>query len=439
MKVIAILYLLFCSVGVAYDQKWSGKLEIGDTLPGIEYRNFINAPRQSLHFSDYKDKIIILDFWNTKCGPCIAEFPRLFALQKQFVNQIQLVLVTYEGHNYIRDFLTRKNVLTHASSTVFITDDTILSQYFKPVTLPHDVWIGNGNRVLSISKSSYVNTNNINKVLSGAAVDWPVKNEDTRYNFKTIPIYNLSEFIENPTANPGFHTAVAPYVVGVSPGLFQQIDSINGRQRLNYYNKSLLSLYSEAYGFKNLLSEPKRCILKVKDTNRLFYSRADMPREEWESKNWLSYEAVVPLEKSRHDIERRMIDDLNLFTGYESAVEKRRIACWVIKDTGRSVFRSTGGEAYQHTLTKDSSGNYHYKQADANIRVLVDMLNREPVFNLVPFVISEVPLQGRVDLDIFIGTNVADFKSWNKLLSGYGYEVILEYRELDVLILSNTN
>jgi thiol-disulfide isomerase/thioredoxin len=45
------------------------------------------ADNQRAHLSDYKGKVVLLDFYATWCEPCRAETPRLVELHKQFANQ----------------------------------------------------------------------------------------------------------------------------------------------------------------------------------------------------------------------------------------------------------------------------------------------------------------------------------------------------------------
>lgn len=43
--------------------------------------------------SDYKGKIIVVDFWATWCGPCKAEFPDYKKLEKKYGNEVNFVSV----------------------------------------------------------------------------------------------------------------------------------------------------------------------------------------------------------------------------------------------------------------------------------------------------------------------------------------------------------
>jgi thiol-disulfide isomerase/thioredoxin len=39
---------------------------------------------KTVQFSDFKGKVVVLDFWATWCPPCLAEIPEFIALQKKY-------------------------------------------------------------------------------------------------------------------------------------------------------------------------------------------------------------------------------------------------------------------------------------------------------------------------------------------------------------------
>lgn len=58
-----------------------GKL-IGSPAPEIDFAWISNGDAKKL--SDFKGKVVVIDFWATWCGPCVKSFPNIRELQKRY-------------------------------------------------------------------------------------------------------------------------------------------------------------------------------------------------------------------------------------------------------------------------------------------------------------------------------------------------------------------
>lgn len=66
-----------------------------------------------LQYADESDSVLVINFWATFCGPCIAEIPYFHTVTKKFKDQhVKLLLVSLDFKEYypkkIRDFAIKR-------------------------------------------------------------------------------------------------------------------------------------------------------------------------------------------------------------------------------------------------------------------------------------------------------------------------------------------
>ncbi|WGQ12805.1 TlpA family protein disulfide reductase [Sphingobacterium faecium] len=421
------------SVGVARPQ--SGELgtannknitalNIGDQIPDELWNTplqVVNHPqgKKTITLGEYKDKLIILDFWATWCVPCIKAFPELSELSKDFSTQLQIILATSEEQKKITDFLIkRKSPLTS------IVEDKTLKVVFPKNSVPHEIWIKDG-KVFAITDTYYVNSKTIKQVLNGEITSLTEKKVNRSYNLNEPLLIDGNGGGKNDLL---YHSVITGYLDGIGgSGVFA--DTL-GRYKLRVLNGTAFDLYTYAAGridysfyIKNRTLNTTSVKRKLQDLNTSDPSHRP---------DFFCYELIVP-KSLEEKAPYMMVDDLNKFFGnlygIRGDIKTTTTKCWVLRKTKNPFTGTTKGGKAQATKDNDMLqfinepfSNYFFSLAEAN---------QDQSF---PFV-DRTSISDNVDMKVLF--NRTDIKETQELLESYGLSLTLENCEIQLLILTD--
>lgn len=410
--VIAIFILFF----KASSQKLQ-PLTVGDKVPNITLHHIVHYKDSVAKLSDFKGKLLILDFWATYCTNCIGEFPHNNTLQQQFKDKLQILNVAFEPKNTITGFLSKLEAQNGAGYRITtITDDKILEHLFPHQLIPHLVWIGPDGTVKAITSAKELTDANINKLLQDGTLQVRTKKDIPI----RVPLY-LSKDFDSMDSLMSYSILYKGYDPG--PGqakIERQIGkSATGRLITNY---SLLDIYKiiarPIFELKGEKISDQKVIVSVPDsllnTLRSFYC----------------FDFVVPLQQS-DSLYPYMLNELNRVSGFKGIVCPQTMHCLVLKKIKDTPLLHSVSDKLQAHLIFDDNETY---LKGGKLSMLVGRMNELPGVNLP--VVDGTGFTGKVDISLS-GSN--DLSVIRKDLQKYGLDLVEEEREIYALIIRKSS
>ncbi len=402
-------------------------LQPGDRMPDIMLRNIANYEMDSARISDFRGKLLIFDFWTVYCPSCIRAMPHMEALQKQFGNQIQIILVTDSKSHQVARLMERSDIARNVKLPSII-GDTILTRLFQFRTVPTHVWIDEAGYVSQFT-GPYTDAGSIGDHLAGKKIKFPLKKEYRDFDMN-VPL--MEEGNGRQLKHIQYYSA-----------LFGRIDhwgSMNGlilddnRKVIGYklVNQSLISLYSYAYASKDIPTGDYNRIVVESAHPDLVGMPADQNGKDyifWKSEHSYSYESRVPVE-SRKRLKLIMQQDLQRWFGLKASIEPRRMKCLVLTCRDTALLDNR----YADKGLEFPVSEYQALVVNAqNVHQLRSALNDFLYFLKTP-IVTDIAYSGPFRFNLHVARN-RGFESFEKALAEYGLFFREEIRKLNVLVI----
>jgi thiol-disulfide isomerase/thioredoxin len=167
---LLLSFLLNCFI--ASGQNLYPSLVLGSEVPDIRFNRIGKDSTSVVSISDFRGKIVVLDFWATWCTSCINTFPKLDSLQREFGESVQFILVNCikgsgDSKSKITQFIkSRREKGKIVPDLPIVTDDSLIKKYFPYTFVPHYVWISPDGKLLAITSGTFVNREAILEILN---------------------------------------------------------------------------------------------------------------------------------------------------------------------------------------------------------------------------------------------------------------------------------
>lgn len=177
--IVAVLFvgsLIFLGVYKYMEKLSKGGTQVVQKMKVLENQGLgefkaLSIKGKEMDLEAYRDKVVIVNFWASWCGPCVEEVPSMIKLVNEFKGQLVLLAVSGDSNMedvnvFIKSF---PEMNTHPDIHVIWQEDKALLRKYDIQRLPESFIVGKDGKLA--------------KVLSGA-IDWYT--EDSKAYMKSL-------------------------------------------------------------------------------------------------------------------------------------------------------------------------------------------------------------------------------------------------------------
>ena len=193
------LITLFFSLSVPAAEIQGPK--VGEKPPLLEAAELLQAPPGTkFNAESLRGKVVVLEFWATWCGPCVAAIPHLNELAERFKNKpVQFVAITAEDKATVEKFLAKRPI----QAWVALDTNQAMNKAYRIQAIPHTVVLGKAGRIAAITYPTMLTANHINDLLAGKTISLPGPASGTMITAGIVPG-------EKAKARPVFQVLIQP-------------------------------------------------------------------------------------------------------------------------------------------------------------------------------------------------------------------------------------
>lgn len=322
-------------------QNISSQLKLNDTCPDLRFTDVLNISRPIISFSDFNDKALIIDFWNTQCKSCLENLSKLDSLQQQFKDDLQILLVTKQSKKEIQDFFARFKKIK-IPNIPLIVSDTILHSLFPSEGYPYVVWLDRSRVVKYLTGSYNVTSQHIDQFLKGDTV-W-MKHASVKTSYAPLWTLNDSSF----RSNVKYYSCITACINGLD--IHEPEGALingNGAVQLSYNCMTVLDLFKIAFGEGGKYPVNTKYAIKLEIDSAIFTKPGDANQwDKWEKDHLFNYQLVLAASK-REALYKTMQEDLIRYFDFSAFSEKQKVKGYALTiANGKKLMASKASKSF---------------------------------------------------------------------------------------------
>ena len=397
---------------------------IGNAPPEFTF-NADNIGLRNARLSDYRGKLVILDFWNIWCPSCITAMPKMQSLQKQFADSIVVLLVTANTAEQVEKLRSRTKILQSIRLPI-ITGDTVLSAFFKPVGFPLHVWIDSTGMICQMTSDYNTTAASIKNWLSGNTKRLAVRKDLADFNINT-PLWEEGNGRQREYLK--LYSLISSHIDYKDCRGSIKTDSVTGKLVwFHLINYPIYSLYQNAFCQENNIPYTqfkKRCSVLSKRIDKIVLPSSVEEQDDWAEENTWCYEMLVPPEKSA-DMYKIMRQDIDRYFSLKSVIKTRLITCLILEKITLEDKLNAKNSGDLETLSEDSS-RYIISNRNIASSLLMYLQGTHPN----DIVVDETGYKKPINM--ILPRDITNYASVKKTLRQYGLDLIKAKRKISYL------
>jgi uncharacterized protein (TIGR03435 family) len=162
--------------------------QVGQMAPVLKLPVWLQTPPEAANGWP-TGKVVVLEFWSTGCGPCVAEIPHLNEMVDEFKDKpVQFVAVTDDSEKVIKRFLKK----TPIKGWIGLGPEAGMGEGapYKLYAIPHTVLIDVHGRISAIADPFMITSNVIQECLDGGPGAFPTGKGSGTNRIVTWTSYN---------------------------------------------------------------------------------------------------------------------------------------------------------------------------------------------------------------------------------------------------------
>ncbi len=407
-------------------------LKVGDTVPPFIINASYHQQRFNKSLPALTNKLLIIDFWATWCGTCLAGFTKIENIKQQVGDGFSVLPVTYEEEAMVNTFIQRRKRFGKPDlQTGGIYGDTILQKLFPHESLPHYVWIGKGGIVKAITGYNELTIENVRAAMNNESQQLKAKDDKAANDLHNI---NLPLFIKGNGGN-GDNIIWYSLVSGKTEGLLTNTRLVAGNKQgfLQIPNTDVYTLFRFAYGddpeFDDVRLPSSRLFFTISDSSAYFRKDSDDPK--LASGQLYSYNLVTP-PMPMNNVKKIMQEDMKRYFRLAAHWETRLVNCLVLTAEDTSLIKPVPDSSLD--INAVSSSDLHFVSRNNPVKYFVRALSQSYLFDKGFTIIDETGYTGKSYFSI--EADMGDWRSVDAALAKYKMHLKLEKRMLPVLIVT---